>query len=760
MITLLVIIVASLFAVIMIQNNFAASDITLTKSKPFSVSINPSGLIQLQLNQSQVFIANSSREDIPITYKWSFESSSVVSATNQTDYLLITHENGVVFKLLSNNIDFCWLRATLSSNDITANATVSIEHITSPLIEQANQPTINQPTSQPTIAPTPTQTQTPSENQDYNQNDPITTTINPLLNADLIVQNNAKLQYQVINAADHSIITDDSSSSANLTLNKAIANGGTIAIMSGDYSGAQLIVPSNANIIASPDSKGIKYASIANGAKINEPNFNTAFGGYQTGAYTVTTNSTASATTNTYYLAFKPDNSIYYTSTNASYTLNSATDNGGGVFIVGNLTLTTPIILSKTGTNLYSDGSGILVFNGVNGLNITASGVTVYNLAIDQTDRARTKTGITCYGTSSKLVGYETFSNLKLWGWNKALLVMYTISSKVTGIDTSFSYTGLDIWGQSANNVFSNCQFSNYGTNQTTVSIERDDNLDVSPEGNIISNSVIYGGNLAINLQYAFATQISDSIIDGWTEKGVKILGRQGNSLSNNWIGCSNSAGPNSIAVEISSVSADIKGNTLFAYNWSIYIHSSANCLINDNNFISAAIVDVNLINNNGGSITNNDLSASSQFGIALQNSDGFSIYSNTLTGKSTAINVITSSHNSIVANIINGTQQNGIIFDGSGYNSVTGNSIYNSGQQSNNSYSDIWLLDGSTYNNVCDNTITALGTNRTSWGILESSMADDYNVYSGNVLTGQAAGAIGINGSHSLRGANIPNIG
>jgi parallel beta-helix repeat protein len=261
-------------------------------------------------------------------------------------------------------------------------------------------------------------------------------------------------------------------------------------------------------------------------------------------------------------------------------------------------------------------------------------------------------------------------------------------------------------------------------------------------------------------LHYAFATQISDSIIDGWTETGVKILGRQSNSLSNNWIGCSNAAGPDSVAVEVSSVSTNIKGNTLLAHKWNIYIHSSANCLINDNNFIGAAIVDVNSINNNGGSITSNDLSASSQFGIVLQNSDGFSIFSNTFIGKSTAINVITSQHNSIVANIINETRQNGIILDGSSYNSITGNSIYNNGQQSNNSYSDIWLLDGSTYNNVCDNTITALGTNRTSWGILESSMVDDYNLYSGNVLTGQAAGAIGINGAHSLRGANIPTMG
>jgi hypothetical protein len=311
-ITLLLIIAASLFAVILLQSNFAASDIILTNSNPFSVSINPSGTIQLQLNQSQVFVANSSREDIPMTYKWSLESSSIVSTANQTDYLLITHENQVVFKLLSDKLDIFWLRATVNSNDITANATVTIEYITSPPIKPTNQQTIVQPTTQPTTAPTPTQTHKPSEKQDNNQTKPTTTASNPFPNADLFVQNNAKLQYQVINSTDHSVIADDSSNSANLTLNKAIENGGTIAIMSGNYTGTQLIVPSNANIISSPDVIGINYASIENGAKINEPNFNAAFRGYQTGAYTVTTNATSSATSNSIYLAFKPDNSIYY----------------------------------------------------------------------------------------------------------------------------------------------------------------------------------------------------------------------------------------------------------------------------------------------------------------------------------------------------------------------------------------------------------------------------------------------------------------
>ena len=113
-----------------------------------------------------------------------------------------------------------------------------------------------------------------------------------------------------------------------------------------------------------------------------------------------------------------------------------------------------------------------------------------------------------------------------------------------------------------------------------------------------------------------------------------------------------------------------------------------------------------------------------------------------------------------MVSNIINGTQETAIVLDGSNYNTITSNSIYNSGQKTNNSYSDIWLVDNSTYNNICYNTITALSINKSSWGILESSLTDDYNLYSGNTLMGQVSGAIGIKGVHSTRGANIPTSG
>lgn len=727
-----------------------SENISLPQS--FSISITPSGPVQLTTQQTQVFIANTNNTDSSLDYTWMIENTSQSHVINGTHYVLLTYNDQAVFKFLGNNVDFCWLNVEANSTIATGHSTtVTIQYINPPVIAKTEQKTSEQLNQQ-----TPLPTQIPTQTTNNYQNDNTSIFANSTSNAKFIIQPTVQGYYQVIRGIDGTIVTEYSSTDANTALNGAISGGGIIAIMSGDYSGAQLVVPPNASIIADPSTIGIKYNSIANGARIDEPTFNAAFGGYQAGDYTVTTNATSSATDQPLYLAFKPDNTIYYASNNASYVLNNVASTAGGIFVNGNITLTSPIILSRRGTSLYSDGTSQLWFKNVNGLIITTTEINVYNLDIRQINYGRTKTGITFTGNYIKPLGYETLSNLKLWGWNTALLMNYTSSSQVNNIDTTYSYTGLNILGQSTNNFFSNCLFSNFGKNQPTVLIQRDDSLNVQPEGNVISNSLIYGGNTAIDLRYSLASQISNSIIDGWTDKGVRIIGSQDNTLSDNWIGCGPSASQ-SIAVEVNADSSIIKGNTLTAYNWSLYIHSSLNFLIKDNNFNSASAADIYSIDNTGGSIANNNFCAPSQVGIILIKCEGVTINSNTFTGKSTSINIIASNHNAVGSNILNGTLQNGIILDASNYNTITGNSIYNSGQQTNNTYSDIWLVSNSTYNNISQNIITALGNNKSVWGILESSLTDDYNMYCGNTVLGQVSGTIGIKGSHSLIATNTP---
>ena len=584
------VVASSAVAYISLGSGLISKESTSGLPPTLSISITPPGPVQLTTQQTQVLIANVNSTDSSLRYTWWIENSEQSSIVNGTHYILLTQDNQAVFKFLGSTVDFCWLRSEVNSTIAAAgSAIVTIQYVNPP-VETKNQQEDSEQLNQRTSTQTPIPTQTPTQTTNNYQNDNTNIFTNLTSNAKLIIQPNVQGYYQVIKGIDNSIVTEYSSTNANTTLNSAISGGGIIAIMSGDYSGAQLIVPPNANIIAEPDVTGIMYASIAIGARINEPAFNAAFGGYQGGDYTVTTNATTSATIKTMTLAFKPDNTVRFASTNASYVLNRLASLGGSIFVKGNLTLTSSIILSRSDTSLYSDGStGILYFCGVNGLNITGSGIKVSNLDIRQGGYERTKTGITCSGTYNKTIGYETLSNLNIWGWNTALSMMYTSSSQVSNIDTTFRYTGLKIQGQSVNNIFSDCLFSNFAKNQTTVLIQRDDSLDIYPEGNIITHSLIYGGDIAINLRYAFASQISNSIIDGWTDKGVMIMGSQDTTISNNWIGCLPSS-TNSIAVEVSADSAKISGNNLFASNWTIYLHSSSNFLIKDNSFKGSAI--------------------------------------------------------------------------------------------------------------------------------------------------------------------------
>jgi hypothetical protein len=718
----------------------------LSEPRNFTVSIEPKGQIELTLNQLKVFTANVSTQDIPFNYTWSIENSfSKRIAFNETNYLLLTCGNQAVFKFLSQQSDFFWLTVSVNSTDLSDKATVAVQYVNPQTTESTEKQGNGQQTSQ--------QTQTSNQNNYY-------TTINSLAStASYIVKPDGFGMFQVINGTNGNTVEDYASASADITLNKAIAQGGIIVIKVGNYTGANLNVPTNANIIAEPEVVGIKYASISDGAKIDEPTFNTAFGRYSSGSLTITTNLTKDATSTTWYLAFKPDNSIYYVSTNASEVLNVATNLAGAICIRNALMLNNPVMLSKSKTSIYSDGNGRLSFNCTDGLIIKATEVSLHDITIEQVGRERTKRGIAFEGTFLKPSGYETLNNIKIWGWDTALVFNYTSSSHVTAVDTSFSHQALYIWGQSVNNVFSQCEFANYGSTKATVLIERDDCLDLSPEGNIISSSLIYGGKWGVYLKYSIATAITDSIIDGWAEKGVVIIGRENNIVSNNWIARSNGVLKNN-AIEINADSTIIKGNTLSADNYTIYVYSSLNCIIAENQLISCAFCDIYIADSQAGSVSQNNLAGSSQNGIILNDCNHFSLNGNTLNNKTIAINVINSRHNSISSNIINCTLRNAIILDYAQYNSINGNSIYDIGEKPYFAYAYIWIVDGSMFNSIDANIISILGVRKTAWGILEGSLADDFNIYSGNIITGNISGGIGIKGANSVRSENIPSVG
>ena len=332
----IVVILSLLISSIMALNSIQSSTQQPQASEePFSISINPSGIIQLATNHVQFFTANGSDDTIAKTYDWWVVASNK-EFVNSTNYLLLTYENQANFKFLDSAIESCWLSVVAKTANTVCNSTVTVQQIK----------------IEPTTAPQQGGNGTPtSQNTQNSQNQNFFTTTNGVSSVSYIVQPTDNGQFEVIKGSDGKTISDYTSKSANASLNKAIASGGIIAIKNGDYLGAELVVPANANIISEPDVTGIKYTSIASGARIDEPTFNAAFGSYVKGTYTVSADVKCIAFHQTTYLAFKSDRSIYFQSTNASYVILSAIqamNDGGSLIVVEPLLLDSTILIEKS----------------------------------------------------------------------------------------------------------------------------------------------------------------------------------------------------------------------------------------------------------------------------------------------------------------------------------------------------------------------------------------------------------------------------
>jgi hypothetical protein len=240
--------------------------------------------------------------------------------------------------------------------------------------------------------------------------------------------------------------------------------------------------------------------------------------------------------------------------------ISSSTNN---IYVQGTLYCDSTIVLNVEETNLYSDGNGKLIFNNVDGILITTNKVTVQNIELDQASYARTKIGISLNGQSDNAFGYETLDNVKIWGWNSALQMSYIWSSTISRVDTTFSLNALLIYGQSVNNAFTNCHFSNYAKNTATILLQKDTVTGAQPEGNNFVNCFVYGGTFGFELINAAYTQIGSGCnIDGWSTTGVYVVQSPNTQVSSGvWVGSTFSTEPG-IKLEASTnvgiVGADI----------------------------------------------------------------------------------------------------------------------------------------------------------------------------------------------------------
>lgn len=117
----------------------------------------------------------------------------------------------------------------------------------------------------------------------------------------------------------------------------------------------------------------------------------------------------------------------------------------------------------------------------------------------------------------------------------------------------------------------------------------------------------------------------------------------------------------------------------------------------------------------------------------------------------------IFSDHISVVANICRYNNFHGIWLFACDYNLVSGNYVYNSSFNNDNTYSEIHLSNTSTYNIISSNQCHADDLNfQAKYGIRENAAADDWNLIHGNIVIGQQTARISTQGPNTVTADNI----
>src|SRR3989344_3045455 len=139
---------------------------------------------------------------------------------------------------------------------------------------------------------------------------------------------------------------------------------------------------------------------------------------------------------------------------------------------------------------------------------------------------------------------------------------------------------------------------------------------------------------------------------------------------------------------------------------------------------------------------------------VAWATSQGIALYH----GSGTTIN------NVVTGNHIFGCGGHGIYLYGSSFNTITGNAIDNASRSTNNTSHSIYISNNgtvySTYNVISSNNCQSTQANKAAYHIREQSTSDDFNLAIANVCKDGVTGQIGLQGTNSVRGTNIPATG
>jgi len=193
-----------------------------------------------------------------------------------------------------------------------------------------------------------------------------------------------------------------------------------------------------------------------------------------------------------------------------------------------------------------------------------------------------------------------------------------------------------------------------------------------------------------------------------------------------------------------------ITGNMIFtSTNYGVYLTGAQRVTVTGNNFYGD---NWSIVVGNSSNITKYNVITGNV--IAWPTSQGIALYY----GSGTTIsNVVSGNH-------IFGAGGHGIYVYASSYNTITGNAIDNASRGTNNTSHSIYLSNNgtiySTYNVISSNNLHATQANKSAYHIREQGTSDDYNLAIGNICKDAVTGQIGLQGTNSVRGTNIPATG
>lgn len=261
------------------------------------------------------------------------------------------------------------------------------------------------------------------------------------------------------------------------------------------------------------------------------------------------------------------------------------------LFPPGSVTITTALSVTKS-LSLRGQGmlNSVITANGCNGINLGAgqTQVNIQDLTIScqtpYTTTTNTLIGILVDGSDASSPGYDIFRDLRILGFKTAIQTRSMQTSRFERIYTLNGFYGIDVYGNSMNNVVHACHLT-VGTGATTrltgsIAVRLNghaspsDTTPVPGEGWIVTDSVLYGGDYGVFVAGYNAWNVAHNILDFNYYCGIYITNDGtapggGGTIIGNYIAMSADA-PNP-AVHINSSSAPARGtriigNEILAY--------------------------------------------------------------------------------------------------------------------------------------------------------------------------------------------------